>query len=169
MSYYIKTNLGAFVSGLYYTEAEAQRGIDRYIEQSAKRYTTNNDRNKEIGRLKQSLQIVMNIDTTPPEQAVYVLRDEILVKIEKDAPGTIYSKPLLLGMITTRLMGKPGEYFEVNATMKERALSNLFNSTGPKKPGVLIESGNGTITRSEEMIPYSAPIGGMFKTYIQRV
>lgn len=169
MSYFIQSNYGTFISGLYYTEAEAQRGIDRYIEQSAKRYATNSDRNKEIGRLRQSLTVVLNSDQTPPEDAVFSLRDEILRKIEKDAPGTIYSKPLLLGIIRTRLMGKLGEFFEVSATMKERALSDLFNPVAPKKPGVLIESENGTITRSGEMVPYSAPIGGMFKTYIQRV
>jgi len=168
MSYFIQSTYGTFISGLYYTEAEAQRGIDRFIEQSAKRYTTNAERSKEIGRLRQSLKVVMNIDTTPPEQAIYSLRDEILSKIEKDASGTIYSRPLLIGMIKTRIMGKPGQFYEISAQMKESALNNLFNPVATKKPGVLIEK-DGIITRSSEIIPYSQPIAGIFKSYLQRV
>lgn len=168
MTYYIETELGCFISGLYYTEIEAQRGIDRYIAQSAKRYNTNSDRNKEIDRLRQSLKVELNIDITPPEQAFYVLRDEILRKIERDAPGTIYSRPLLIGMIKTRMMGKPGQYFEVSVQMKESALNDLFNPIEPKKPGVLIEK-DGIITRSNEMIAYSPSINGWYKSYIQRV
>ncbi|MCQ1053701.1 hypothetical protein NNO95_04865 [Acinetobacter baumannii] len=168
MSYYIQGASGQFVSGLYYSESEAQRGIERYIQQQAKRYTTNLDRVTAVGRLRQSLKIVMNHDDEPPVQAVYMLRDEILRRIEKAEPGTIYSRPLLLGMITTRVMGKVGQYFEVTATMKERALSDLFNPVAAKKSGVLIEK-DGIITRSGEMIPYSPPISGWFKTYLSRV
>jgi hypothetical protein len=168
MSYYIQTDLGCFISGLYYTQLEAERAIDRYIEQSAKRYTTNSDRNKEIGRLRQSLKVVMNIDTEAPIQAVYVLRDEILRKIEKQEPGTIYSRALLLGMIKTRIIGKPGRYSEVSVQMKESALNDLFTPVAPKKPGVLIEK-DGIITRSGEMVPYSPPISGFFTSYLYRV
>ncbi len=129
-------------------------------------YRKEREKNK---RLRQSLKVVMNIDTTPPEQAIYSLRDEILSKIEKDASGTIYRRPLLIGMIKTRIMGKPGQFYESSAQMKESALNNLFNPVAPKKPGVLIESGNGTITRSGETIPYRQPITGIFKSYLQRV
>ncbi|MFW6465656.1 hypothetical protein [Acinetobacter baumannii] len=167
MTFYIEEGYGRFVAGLYYSRPEAERGIERYIASQSKRYTPSKARDEAI-RLRQSLKIVMNRDDEPPAQAVYVLRDEILKRIEKAEPGTIYSRPLLLGMITTRVMGKAGQYFEVTATMKERALSDLFNPVAAKKSGVLIEK-DGIITRSGEMIPYSPPISGWFKTYIQRV
>lgn len=168
MSYYIQGASGQFISGLYYTEAEALNGIERYIQMQAKRYIENLDRIKEVGRLRQSLKVTPNIDEEPPTLATYILRDEILKRIENDSEGTIYSRPLLLGMITSRVMGKAGQYFEVTAMMKERALSDLFNPVAAKKSGVLIEK-DGIITRSHEMTSYSPPIGGWFKTYVHRV
>ncbi|GAA5561532.1 hypothetical protein Asch03_02139 [Acinetobacter schindleri] len=168
MTYYIEADHGRFVAGLYYSKPEAERGIERYIASQAKRYTTNLDRITAMGRLRQSLKIVMNYDDEPPAQAVYMLRDEILKRIENDAPGRIYDRNLLLGMIATRVMGKAGQYFEITQTMRERALAALFSPVAANKPGVLAEK-DGIITRSGEMIPYSPPISGWFKTYLHRV
>lgn len=168
MSYYIQGASGQFISGLYYTEADARRGIEKYIEQQAKRYTTNIDRIKEMSRLRQSLKVVLNTDGEPPAQAVYTLRDEILKKIENDNVGTIYNEPLLIGMIRTRILGLNGTYYEVTPMMRKKALTTLFNPVTAKKSRLLVEK-DGIITRTKEMLPYSLPINGLFKSYLHRV
>lgn len=167
MSYYIEGPSNQLISGLYQTQAAAQNGIDRYIASQAKRYTPSKAR-EEAMRLKQSLKVAHNVDSEPPAITVLMLRDEILKRVENAEPGTIYSRPLLLGMIRTRLMGLNGQYWEVTQSMRDRALSGLFSPTGAHKDGVLVEK-DGVITRTDATMPYSQPVAGWLKSYMQRV
>lgn len=61
---------------------------------------------------------MFNLDEEAPAITVLMLRDEILKRVENAEPGTIYSRPLLLGMIRTRLMGLNGQYWEVMQSMQ---------------------------------------------------
>lgn len=159
--------MGGFISGLYYSETEAQRGIERYISSQAKRYTPSKARDEAM-RLKQSLKVAHNVDSEAPAIIVDMLRNEIFKRVENAEPGTIYNRPLLLGMITTRLLGLNGQYWEVTQIMRERALSGLFKQTATGSTGVLVEK-DGIITRTAEKPIYSQIKGGWFKTYLSRV
>lgn len=168
MSYYIETSAGGFLSGLYATEGEAQAAIKRYISQSAKRSTQQNNLRQTIANLGQSLVVVRNADSPAPDYLVNELAAEIYMRIAGDAVGTIYSKPLLLGMARSRVIGMKGEYWEITTVQRQQALAKLINGNN----GPLFEDAeSGSITRTKS--PYSlAGIGkkdGLFKSYIQRI
>lgn len=162
MSYYIQASHGAFISGLYYTEPEAQRAVERYLQQQSRRYNPSAGRDHVL-RLKESLKIVLNKDAEAPAQAVLMLRDELQKQIENDTPGTIYNRSVLLGNIRTRILGTPGQYFEVTPTMRAQAFAYLLLDNG-----VLTER-DGIFTRTTNAPAYAKSLNGWHKFYTQKI
>lgn len=167
MSFYIESNTGGFISGLYASEAEAQAAIKRFIVQSAKRLPTDQERRAVVARLSQSLRVVRNADSTPPAYLIDELGAEIYMRIAGDAVGTIYTRPLLLDMARTRIMGKKGDYFEIGPIQRQQALSKLIdNNTGPLFEDVK----TGTISRTKHHYSLAGTgRDGLYKSYIQRI
>lgn len=166
MSFYIETNTGGFISGLYAHEADAKAGIKRFIDQSAKRMPTDRERRDAASRLNQSLKIVRNADSLAPSYLADELAAEVWYRIANDSVGMIYTRPLLISLARTRIIGRKGEYWEVTPLLRSQALEKLL--TG--KTGPLIENlETETITRTKAPFVL-AGVGnrGLFKSYLPR-
>lgn len=167
MSYYIKSNSGPFISGLYASQDEASAAKDRYVRQNAKRYLTQDKQREVLHRLNGSLTIVKNNVVVAPSWITSdLLATELYLRIAGDSIGTIYTRPLLLGLIKTRVIGNISQntYWEVTPEQKIKALANLIGGAGP-----LSEHGD-TIIRTKNHFGHgNSGTLGIFKTSVGRV
>lgn len=152
MRYIILGQQDQFISGIYYSHNEAQRGLERYISSQSKRFPQN---------IKDSLKIVGQPDYEPPISILNALRDEIARRILNDSEGTIYSIPLLQSHIRTRIFGLNGHYYEVTPIARTQALTALLSSNAIKESG-------GVLTRTADEIELHESIQGLRSYSTQR-
>ncbi len=162
MSYYICSNYGGFISGLYATEADAKRGLNNYVKQQARRYSPGKVHNITLS-LNEALKIIYCPDSEAPDIVVNYLSEEIFNRIKADSPGAIYSKPLLLSHIRTRIFSIGSEYWEVLPIMKARALGGLLGESE-----VLVNDADGNITRGTGSFDGPKSNTGVFKSSAPR-
>lgn len=152
MRYIILGQQNQFISGIYYSYSEAQRGLERYILSQSKRFPQ---------IIKDSLKIVGQSDSEPPVSILNALRDEMARRILNDSEGTIYSKPLLESHIRTRIFGLNGHYYEVTPIARMQALTALLSSNA-------IKESEGVLTRTGDEIELHVSIQGLRSYSTQR-